>query len=141
MNQDSINLLKECNAGCKSAVNSLHQIKGYTKEERLIKLIDKYTKKYEDIGDKIHDVLNRQGESEKDPQTISKAFATAGTEMKLMFNSDEDNITKLLLDGCNMAVKSVSEYVNKYKEADNDSINMANDLIDLAVDFIKDLEK
>ena len=141
MNSDSINLLKECNAGCKSAVNSMRQIKEYVVDERLTTLIDKYTKKYEHLGEKFHEVLNEHSEPEKDPNTMVAAFASMGTEIKLMLNNEPHRVAKLLMDGCNMAIKSISDYVMQYDEADEDSVKAANDLIDIAVDFMKDLEE
>ena len=36
MNLDTINLLKECNAGCKSATNSMEQVLPYVKDEKLM---------------------------------------------------------------------------------------------------------
>lgn len=35
MNEDTINLLQECNAGCKSATNSMEQVLPYIKNENL----------------------------------------------------------------------------------------------------------
>ena len=35
MNEDTINLLKECNAGCKSATSSMEQILAYVENQKL----------------------------------------------------------------------------------------------------------
>ena len=38
MHEDSINLLKECNSGCKSATNSMEQVLPYITNEKLVKI-------------------------------------------------------------------------------------------------------
>ena len=42
MNDHTIALLKECNSGCKMAVNSMDQIRKYITDSRLENLIDTY---------------------------------------------------------------------------------------------------
>jgi len=140
MNEDSIKLLKECNAGCKSAVNSLRQVREYVIDSNLINSMDKSCEKHEHLGDKLHKILNEHGESEKDPETISKAFAGMMTEIKLLMNNDTHRIAKMLVDGCNMGIKSLSDYIMKYPDADSKIVEYANELIDIEVDLIKELE-
>ena len=45
MNQDSIELLKQCNSGCKNGTNSMEQVMDYVKDDKLEKLINDYNKK------------------------------------------------------------------------------------------------
>ena len=76
MNNDTINLLKECNAGCKSATNSMEQVMSYVKNEKLKALIDKYNDSHIKLGDECHNMLNELGEQEKDPQKIPAMQST-----------------------------------------------------------------
>ena len=47
MNDHTIALLKECNSGCKMAVNSMDQIRKYIPDSRLDNLIDTYRGKFD----------------------------------------------------------------------------------------------
>ena len=38
--------------------------------------------------------------------------------MKMMMNKDTCKIANILVDGCNMGVKSLSKYIHQYKNAD-----------------------
>ncbi|MBQ9886137.1 MAG: hypothetical protein IJM37_04685 [Lachnospiraceae bacterium] len=139
MNEDTIKLLRECNSGCKSATNSIEQVMPYTKDEGLIELLNKYNEKHIHVGDSCHNILNSAGEDEKDPPAFVQAMAQFGTEMKLMINDDTSKIAELMVDGCNMGIKSLSRYLHQYKAADSESIHLTEKLIKIEEDFMHEL--
>ena len=139
MNEDTINLLKECNAGCKSGTNSMEQVKPYIENGKLKSVIDEYNDKHIKIGDECHQMLNEYHEEEKDPKVSAKAFSWISTEIKLMMNNDSHKIADLMIDGCNMGIKSVSEYINKYKTASTESVDLAKKLVRTEQEFMNDM--
>ena len=139
MNEDTINLLKECNSGCKSATNSMEQVQPYIGNEKLKSIIDGYNDKHIKIGDECHQMLNVYHEEEKDPQVSAKAFSWISTEMKLMMNNDDHKIADIMTDGCNMGIKSVSGYINKYKTASKESMDLAKKLVKTEQEFMNEL--
>ena len=139
MNEDSINLLKECNAGCKSATNSMEQVEPFINNEELRSVIDKYNDKHIKIGDECHEMLNEMGEDEKDPHAIAKVFSWVSTEVKLMVNDDSSKIAQLMVDGCNMGIKSVSKYINQYKDTSKEIMTLAKNLVKIEQEFMDDL--
>lgn len=136
MNEDTIYLLRECNAGCKSATNSMEQVKPYISNEKLLSTINEYNDKHIKLGDECHQMLNEYNEEEKDPQITAKAFSWISTEMKLMMNNDTHKIADIMIDGCNMGIKSVSKYINKYEAASNESMNLAKKLVKIEQEFM-----
>lgn len=139
MNSDTINLLKECNAGCKNATNSMEQVIGYVEDEKLKDIISDYNKKHIKIGDECHNLLNKYGSGEKDPQPMAKAMGFISTEIKMMSENKTKKAAEIMMDGCNMGIKSVSGYINKYSHADAESIKMANRIVKLEQSFVEDL--
>ncbi len=139
MNEDSINLLKECNAGCKSATNSMEQVEPFINNDELRSVIDKYNDKHIKIGDECHEMLNEMEESEKDPHAIAKVFSWVSTEVKLMVDDDSSKIAQLMVDGCNMGIKSVSKYINQYKNASKEIMSLAKNLVKIEQEFMDDL--
>ncbi len=139
MNEDTIALLQECNAGCKMGTNSIEQMLPEVKNEKLKEIMEAYDEKNRKIGEDCHELLNEAGHDEKDPSKMAKAFSWFTTEVKLMVNDDMHQITDMLIDGCNMAVKSLAENLNDYKEADTTSINLVRKLIKIEQDFSKEL--
>ncbi len=67
MNEDSIKLLKEVNAGCKMATDSMEQLMDFAKDKNLKQLIEIYDEEHIKIGDQCHQLLNQYGKNEKDP--------------------------------------------------------------------------
>lgn len=139
MNEDGINLLKECNSGCKSATNSMKQVLPYITNEKRKSIINGYNDRHIKIGDECHQMLNEYHEEEKDPPVMAKAFSWISTEMKLMINDDTHKIADLMIDGCNMGIKSVSEYINKYNNASKESMDLAKNLVKVEQEFMNEL--
>lgn len=139
MNEDTVLLLKECNSGCKMATNSMEQVKPYIEKENFKSLIENYNSRHIEIGDTCHQMLNSNGKDEKDPQSIQKIVSWVSTEVKLRINEDDEKIAEMLMDGCNMGIKSVSKYVNKYKNASPESLDLAHKLVKIEQDFLNDL--
>ena len=139
MDAQTIHLLEECNAGCKSATDSMEQVMKYVEQEKLKELIEKYNEKHVKIGDKCHELLNQFDADEKDPSILAKTFSFLSTEAKLMINDDSHKIAELMMDGCNMGIKSISEAINKYPEASKESIALAEKLVKEEQDFLNEL--
>lgn len=130
VDSDTRNLLKECNAGSKMATNSMEQIHEYIVDEKHIKL-----------GEEITQLLEEYGADEKDPDKMAKVFAWLTTEVKMMFKDDAHQVAKIMMDGCNMGIQSVSEYINKYAAADDKSVELAKELVKIEEEFMKDLKE
>ena len=139
MNQDTINLLQQCNAGCKNATNSMEQVTPFIKDESFHQLIADYDRKHIALGDECHKLLAQCGEEEKDPSTVTKAFSWLGTEMKMLADDSTKKIAELMMDGCHMGIKSVGGYCNQYRSATPESMRLARHLIETEQTFQKDL--
>ncbi|MGE5627927.1 MAG: hypothetical protein ACM3X7_07390 [Solirubrobacterales bacterium] len=139
MNEDTINLLKECNAGCKYAVNSMAQVLPHIENHKLKAVIHEYNDKHTIIGNLSHEMLNEYQGEEMDPKLSGKTFSWISTEMKLMMNNDTHEIANIMIDGCNMGIKSISEYINKYKTASKESLDLAKKLVKIEQEFMNEL--
>jgi hypothetical protein len=84
-------------------------------------------------------MLNEYNEGVKDPQATAKAFSWISTEMKLMINNDTHKVADIMIDGCNMGIKSVSKYINKYETASNESMSLAKNLVKIEQEFMNEM--
>lgn len=139
MNHDSIRLLQECNSGCKNATNSMEQVKEYIKDPKFEELIDDYNRKHIAIGEECQRLLEQCGEDGKDPSVAARAVSWIGTEVKLALNDTTSKIAGIMMDGCNMGLKSVSGYRNQYSAASPQSVRLADNLISTEQNFMRDL--
>lgn len=137
---DTVELLKECDAGCKMAIDSMHQISKYVTDDKLQTIIHKYNESHIKLEEDIHRMLNNLGEEDKEPNPIAKASSWIQSEVKMMINCDAKQAANLLTDGCNMGVKSLCEYKNQYKAADDKSVRICEKLCDLETKMTYELQ-
>jgi len=140
VSQDTVELLKECDAGCKMAIDSMEQISKYVSDDKLKNIIQKYNADHIKMEEDIHRLLNNIGEEDKEPNPIAKASSWIQSEVKMMMNCGSKQAAHLLTDGCNMGVKSLNEYKNAYKAADEKSVAFCEKLCDIETSMIKDLQ-
>ena len=139
LSEDTVFLLKECNAGCKSATNSMEQVLPMTTDEELYHMIKKYNKLHVELGDLCHEMLNRAGEDERDPHPVAKAASYLSTEVKLAFRSDTQKIATMMYDGCHMGIKSLRKYLNQYTAASDDAKHLTRRIIGVEEEFRDEL--
>ena len=148
MEEQTGKLLKECSSGCKMAINSLNQVRDFVKDEKLHQLLDEYDKKHKALEEDISRLLEKHGEQEKDPHPAAAAFSRITTDVKLMLHDDSSQIAKLLMDGCNMGIQSISEdriqsigkFLNEYEEASSESRSLAKKLLHMDEQLMKELK-
>ena len=105
INEDTIKLLRECNAGIKMGVTSIDEVLPMTKSEKLLNLLTTCKNEHEKLGDETHVLLNEYHDSEKDPNRIAKVMSWAKINAKLLLSPTDKEVAHLMTDGCNMGVK------------------------------------
>lgn len=140
VNGDTVSLLKECDSGCKMATDSIEQIGQFVNNPELSEVIAKYNHDHIALREEIHQLLNELGEPEQDPGVMAKAFAWMTAQIKMMVKGDTHQAASILTDGCNMGIKSLNEYRNEYRDADEKTTRLCDRLIKLEKNFMGDLE-
>lgn len=139
MNKQTRELLQECSSGCKMAIRSIDQVTEYAREESLELILKRYRKEHENLQEEIVQLLAEEGITPDDPGTMATAMAWTNIELKMLMEADSHQIAKVMMDGCNMGIQSVSEYKNKYTEASDESISIANRLVSIEERFMEEL--
>lgn len=127
--EDTIKLLRECNAGIKMGVDSIDEILDETTDRMLIKMLRETMDEHKRLGSETHRLLDRYGDEGKDPNPLAKSMSWIKTNVMMAVDAGDNTIADLITDGCNMGVKSLSRYLNKYEAADEESKNIAKQLI------------
>ena len=141
ISQDTVELLKECDAGCKMSIYCMEQISMYVSDDKLKTIIQKYNGAHIKMEEDIHRLLNTIWEEDKEPNPIAKASSWIQSEVKMMMNCDSKQAALLLTDGCNMGVKSLCEYKNQYKAAEDKSVQICDKLCDLETKMTYELRE
>lgn len=128
---DTINLLKECDAGIKMGIEAIDDVLEHVKDEEFKDKLVNYKKDYNYLQDEIQGLLNKYNKEGKEPNPIAKGMSKMKTGIKLAFNEDDKTIADLMTEGCNMGVKSLNKYLNEYKDANDEAKTLTKKLIRL----------
>ena len=141
MEEQTVVLLKECNAGCKMAINSMDRLKDFIMNADLDQTVTTYREQHRKLEEESSELLKKLGEGEQQPDKIASAFSWITTEMKMLIKDDSTQAAKILMNGCNMGIQSISECMNKCPDASHDSISLAKKLVKCEEKFMEDLKK
>ncbi|MBQ2889408.1 MAG: hypothetical protein IJE41_03035, partial [Clostridia bacterium] len=86
---------------------------------------------HEKLDRELQEILDKFNDDGKEPAAIAKGMSWMKTNMKLAMNETDATIADLMTDGCNMGVKSLNKYLNKYEAADEVSKDITKRLINL----------
>ncbi len=139
--QDTIKLLRECDAGVKMGVSSIEDVLGYVSSDDLEKLLADCKEEHEKLDRELQELLDKYKDDGKEPAAIAKGMSWMKTNMKLAMNESDHTIADLMTDGCNMGVKSLNKYLNKYEAADEVTKDITKRLINLEEKLAVDIRK
>lgn len=128
--QDTIRLLRECDAGIKMGVASLDEVLEYVDSDLLKQLLITNKEEHEKLKDEIQRLLEVYQDDGKEPPVMAKSMSWMKTNLKLTMNESDHTIADLITDGCNMGVKSLNRYLNEYQAADEKSKDLTKHLIE-----------
>ena len=129
--QDTIRLLRECDAGVKMGIDSIEDVVDRVSSKNLKKYLNDCKSQHQKLQDEIEQLLDKYKDDGKDPNPITKGMSWMKTNMMLMVDESDEKIADLMTDGCNMGVKSLNRYLNEYEAADEVSKDICKRLINL----------
>ena len=129
--QDTIKLLRECDAGVKMGVQSINDVMDYVHADDLKAALTNCKKEHERLGDEIRKELDAYGDDGKDPNVMASGMSWIKTNVMLTVKESDHTVADLMTDGCNMGVKSLNRYLNQYGAASEKAKDVAKRLIHL----------
>ena len=129
--QDTIRLLRECDAGVKMGVAAIEGVVERIRSDRFRQVLTDSCQRHDELDREIQHHLARCHDDGKAPNPMAKGMSWLKTNAMLLMHNDDQTIADLMTDGCNMGVKSLHKYLNEYKAADEPSKDVAKRLIDL----------
>jgi hypothetical protein len=139
--QDTIKLLRECDAGVKMGVQSIDDVQQYVRSDKLDGYLRECKREHNVLGCEIQEQLDKFGDEGKDPNPMAKGMSWMKTNVKLGLKESDKTIADLITDGCNMGVKSLNRYLNQYEAADERSKDITKRLINLEEQLAVDIRQ
>lgn len=138
---DTIKLLRECDAGVKMGVASIKEVQGYVRDAHFRSLLDDCRTDHEALGNEVQALLEEKHDDGKEPNPMAKGMSWVKTNVMLTLNESDHTIADLMTDGCNMGVKSLNRYLNQYAAADTKSKDIARRLSHLEEQLTSDIRQ
>lgn len=136
---DTIRLLRECDAGVKMGVSAIDEVLTGVRSGAMRHQLSACRAAHQKLEQEICDQLDRYQDRGKEPNPMAKGMSWLKTNMKLAMEPTDAAVADLMTDGCNMGVKSLSQYLNQYAAADETSRDIARRLIALEDQLSTDL--
>lgn len=139
--QDTIRLLRECDAGVQMGISSINDVEDYVSSEAFRNYLSDCKQEHRKLDGEIQQLLDRYKDDGKEPNPVAKGMSWIKTNVMLSLNDSDKTIADLMTDGCNMGVKSLNRYLNEYEAADEVSKDIAKRLINLEERLAIDIRK
>ncbi len=140
-NNDTLKLLRECDAGVKMGIASINNVITDVKSQGMRQDLTDCRNQHETLLNEIKGKLSCSCDKGKEPAPAAKGMSWMKTNVKLALEPNDKTVADLITDGCNMGVKSLHRYLNQYSQADADSKGIATRLIQLEDDLAKQMRK
>lgn len=139
--QDTIKLLRECDAGIKMGVDSIEDVLDHVKSEQFRKKLTDCKEEHNKLQQEVDSLLEQYKDDGKSPNPIAKGMSWMKTNLKLGMEDSDKTVAGLMTDGCNMGVKSLNRYLNQYEAADEVSKDITKRLINLEEQLTVDIRE
>lgn len=139
--QDTIKLLRECDAGVRMGIASLDDVLDQVCSTSLKQYLSTCKEEHQKLEHEIQGLLDQYRDDGKNPNPIAKGMSWIKTNVKISMEKSDQTIADLITDGCNMGVKSLNKYLNQYQSADEVSKDIAKRLIHLEAQLAVDIRK
>ena len=136
---DTIKLIRECDAGIKMGVTSIDDVLTHVREEKMKNILKDARQEHERLRVELETMLSEYGDEGKDPNPLAKSMSWMKTNVKLGIENSDGTVADLIIEGCDMGIKSLSRYLNEYKAAEERAKNIAKKLIKIEETLSKDM--
>lgn len=140
MNHDTKALLLECGAGIQMAVGSIDDVLGQTHDKNLEKLLLACRETHQSLARQTKALLSAENIPEKSANAMARSMSWLKTNTKLAVSPADETVADLITDGCNMGIKSLIRYRNRYPNASEPARRIAGELIDSEQTLCKSMQ-
>ncbi|MBQ8719596.1 MAG: hypothetical protein IJY65_01010 [Clostridia bacterium] len=138
---DSVSLLQEACSGCKYAVSSINTALDYVKDEQMQRVIKKYDREHSELGERCRTLLKERGAKEKRQSAVPEVMSRLGINMRLSMNDSKSHVAEIMINGCNMGMKTLAKERNRHPNAASECVDLTNEIIALERSMMADMLK
>lgn len=140
VHDDTRKLLGECDAGIQMAVSSIDEVLPVVESVHLRQQLASCKRAHEQLRSQTETLLAKFQAEGKAPNPMAKGMSWVKTNVKLAIQPGDQSVADLMIDGCNMGIKSLHKYCNRYPDAAPDARSIAEQMIAAEQRLSRDLQ-
>lgn len=140
-NDDTVKLLRECDAGIKMGIASLEDVISCSNDYALEQRLKQSKTEHEQLRAQTEMMLNSIPDKGKQPNPAAKTMSHMKTKMVTAMDTSDRAVARLITKGCHMGVSSLNRYLDKYAAADRESRDLACRIINEEEQLSRSLRK
>lgn len=133
-------LLSECDAGIQMAVSALDEVLPSVENDHLRQEICNSLRTHQRLQDQAKDMLHKRELREKSPNPMAKSMNWLKTNVMLAVKPGDQSVADLVVDGCNMGVKTLRRYCNRYPDASQEATGLVDQVIQEEQRLTRDIQ-
>ena len=126
---DTEGILRECDAGAKMGIDSIDEVIDRVQSEELRKALKNSRREHVALRNDIAEELDKNGFPGKDPSFMAELMSKGKIMGELLIDPTDSRIAELMIDGCDMGVKKLSQYINRFPQSDSPAVHLAERLV------------
>ncbi len=137
---DTCKLLGECDAGIQMAVRAIDEVLPVVESPHLRQELSNSRRTHERLRAQTRDLLDKHQSVGKAPNAMAKGMSWIKTNVKLAVQPGDQSVADLMIDGCNMGVKSLHRYCNRFPDAGADAVQLVDQVIEEEQRLTRDIQ-
>lgn len=139
MENDTVKLLRECNAGIKMGIDTIEGVLERVESRSFYAILKTCKDEHIKLETETGVLLRELGEDGKEPNPFAKGMSFMKTNVKTAVEPGDKTIADLVTDGCHMGIKSLNRYLNQYAAAEQRVKKIAQKLIQIEENLAEDI--
>lgn len=126
---DTIELLRECDAGIRMGISSLDQVIPKVKGDKFRGILETSKSNHEKLQAELQQYLSKAQCEGQAPNPMAQGMSWMKTSVMTTMDDRDETIADLMTDGCDMGVKSLRKYLNQYENANEEASSICRKII------------
>lgn len=141
MKKDDVELLEEIRKNTKMGLHALDLVSNKVYDDSLALQLARESFKYGELHDRARAQLLAQNRMPGTENKVGKLMQSASIQGNTLFNSSTSHLAEVMIRSSNMGLSSLWRAMNHNSQAEDQTVELAKELMDFEENNIKQLKK
>ena len=129
LGKDTEGILRECDAGAKMGIDSIDEVLDRVTDDNMLQALKTSRTEHVSLRNEIAKELDKHGFTGKEPSAAAELMSKGKIRGELLLHPTDAAVAELMIDGCNMDVKQLSHYINRFPDSGSPAVHLAERLV------------